>query len=782
MRLLSSVGTNADTPRAALLRAKLSIFRGIALNNPSKKTSVVLFTHSLSGGGVQIAFVRLAEELADAGYRVAIVCQVAAEVSVTVPREKFEVYILDTPHVRQLIRPFLKFTKEWRPDVVISSLPHNNIMMIITKILSLSNWKLIITEHGPLSDLIGFSSDVRFKVLPYVIPVLYPFADAVVAVSKGIADELRRFAPRISRLVVIYNPIVQKRVSAALLDEQGRAVVTEDVPMIIGVGRLSAEKDFALLIRAFAKLCERRPAKLVILGEGPERPVLEKLARDLGRERDVSLRGWVDDLSTYYARARVVGVSSRFEGFGNVIVEALSFGTPVVATDCPFGPREILEGGKYGRLVPMGNHQAFASALEETIDAPPDPELLRGRAADFTVSASLAGYDQLIRTLVPERDRAVVGTSTRRGGPFKLSIYMNDLSGGGVERVQLMLIPTFVAGGFDVTLLLHSSRGELRQSLPPGLKIVEFGTRRTLGDLFPLARYLRRERPDLLVSSLNHNNVVAALAGLLAGLRTKVVICQHNSLSDEAKTLGWKYRVIPFLYRLLDPVIARFVAVSKGVADDMVRITGVRRDRIEPIYNPVIDEGFSIRAAQPVSHPWFENRKGPVFVTAGRLVAQKDHATLIKAFATVVKREPAKLLVLGTGPLREELEALASSLGIAEHIDFLGFKENALPYFREADAFVLSSRYEGLGNVIVEAMRCGTPVITTDCHYGPSEIVENGDFGVLVPVGDSEALAEAMLSSRWRRWTRDQLKKAVDKFETSVITLQYQSLFVKSAG
>lgn len=747
------------------------------MNSPSKKMSVALFTHSLSGGGVQIAFVRLAEELADAGYRVAIVCQVAADATIAIPEAKFEVHILDTPHVRQIIRPFSKFTREWHPDVVISSLPHNNIMMIVTKLLSFSNWKLIITEHGPLNNLIEFSNDVRFRVLPYVIPFLYPFADATVAVSKGIADELRQFAPRITRLAVIYNPIVPRREAIAAPPVR----TADDIPTVIGVGRLSAEKDFVLLIRAFAKLRERRPARLIILGEGPERPALESLARELGCEKDVCLQGWVDDLSPYYSRARVVAVSSRFEGFGNVIVEALSFGTPVVATDCPFGPREILEGGKFGRLVPMGNHQAFADALEQTIDSPPDAELLRSRAEDFTIAASLKGYDQLIRSLLPARAGGPGGSFTERAGRrFRLAIYMNDLSGGGVERMRLILIPTFIAAGFDVTLLLHSTRGELRQSVPSGLRIVEFGTRRTLYDVIPLARFLRRERPDLLLSSLNHNNVVAALAGLIAGRKTKVVICQHNSLSDEARTLGWKYRIIPYLYRLFDPVIARFVAVSKGVADDMARVTGVRRDRIEPIYNPVIDDSFARRAEEPVSHPWFEQRDAVVFVTAGRLVEQKDHATLIKAFAKVVKERPAKLLVLGTGPLRDELEALAKSLGVAEHVDFLGFKENALPYFRESDAFVLASRYEGLGNVIVEAMRCGTPVITTDCPYGPSEIVQEGDFGVLVPVGDSDALAAAMLSDRWRRWSSEELIKSVEKFQTSSVTLQYQSLFNSS--
>jgi glycosyltransferase involved in cell wall biosynthesis len=186
--------------------------------------------------------------------------------------------------------------------------------------------------------------------------------------------------------------------------------------------------------------------------------------------------------------------------------------------------------------------------------------------------------------------------------------------------------------------------------------------------------------------------------------------------------------------------------------------------------------------AAPVEHPWFTTREGPVFVTAGRLVPQKDQATLLRALAIARKRINARLIILGTGPLQASLEKTASDLGIRDAVDFLGFKENPLPYYREADAFVLSSNFEGLGNVLIEALGCGTPVITTDCPYGPAEIVQNGRFGILVPVGDSDAFGEAMASEGWRRWTPDQLKETTDRFRVEDIATQYLATMTAAVG
>jgi glycosyltransferase involved in cell wall biosynthesis len=183
--------------------------------------------------------------------------------------------------------------------------------------------------------------------------------------------------------------------------------------------------------------------------------------------------------------------------------------------------------------------------------------------------------------------------------------------------------------------------------------------------------------------------------------------------------------------------------VSDGIAVELVA-SGLPPSKVSTISNAVIGEDFDDRAMRPVHHAWLENRDRPVFVTAGRLVEMKDHRTLLRAFAIHLRQRPARLMLLGGGPMLEELQALAQALGIGEHVAFEGFVSNPLPYMRAADAFVLSSRSEGFGNVLVEAMGCGTLVVSTDCPYGPADILGHGKYGILVPPRDPEPLAAAL--------------------------------------
>jgi glycosyltransferase involved in cell wall biosynthesis len=359
-----------------------------------------------------------------------------------------------------------------------------------------------------------------------------------------------------------------------------------------------------------------------------------------------------------------------------------------------------------------------------------------------------------------------------------IAIYMQDLAGGGVERLTLDLAREFRARGHRVTLLLHARRGELIDLLPDDLDVVAFGTRRVLNDIGPIARYLRRERPDVLLSSLNHNNIVALLARLWARGTTRVFICQHNALSREAAELGsWKYAVVPRCYRLLSPVAAGIVAVSEGVADDIAATCGIRRDRITAIANPVITPDFAARAMQPLTHPWFDDTAVPVYLTAGRMVAQKDHATLLRAFALhCADGRPARLMILGDGPLRDELVGLARSLGIADRVAMPGFVGNPLPFMRRAAAFVLTSRYEGFGNVLVEALGVGTPVVSVDCRFGPAEILEGGRYGRLVAMGDMAGLAQALSPELRAMWPAEVLQGRARAFTVEVGAERYLEL------
>ena len=364
---------------------------------------------------------------------------------------------------------------------------------------------------------------------------------------------------------------------------------------------------------------------------------------------------------------------------------------------------------------------------------------------------------------------------------LSVAIYMHDFSGGGAERQTLTLARELQDAGTAVSLVVHRIQGEFVDQIPPDLRIVELRGRRTLHDILLIARFLRRERPDVLLTNVDHNNIAGVLAKVLGASRTKVVICQHNALAGEfAVHERWTYQLIPLAYRLLSPFIAAAAGVSDGIAGELIRTAGLPRRKVVTIYNAVIGQDFQERAREGLAHPWFCDNSRPVFVTAGRLVWQKDHSTLLQALA--LHRHAGgmgRLLILGTGPLRGLLEKQAHSLGILDVVEFVGFQTNPLPWFFRADVFVLSARSEGLGNVLVEAMGCGTPVISTDCDYGPREILQSGRYGILVPPRDPHALARVMDSARdlRSRFPASLLMERAAAFSTAACADGFRSLF-----
>ena len=368
------------------------------------------------------------------------------------------------------------------------------------------------------------------------------------------------------------------------------------------------------------------------------------------------------------------------------------------------------------------------------------------------------------------------------GRPLSLAIYMSNLGGGGVERQCLSLAGELQAAGLTVSLVVNRVQGELVDQIPNDLRVVELGGRRTLHDIFILARLLRRERPDIVLTSLDHNNVAGVLAKIVAYCGTKVIISQHNALSGEfACGERWTYRYIPLAYGVLSPFIASAVAVSDGIAGELASTARLPRGKVVTIHNAVIRDDFQDRASQQVTHPWFSD-DAPVFVNAGRLVPQKDHQTLLRALALHRRGGGrGRLLVLGTGPLQDCLQDQARTEGIEDIVEFLGFRSNPLPWFGRADACVLSARSEGFGNVLVEAMGCGTPVISTDCDYGPREILEGGRYGLLVPPRDPAALANALSAARYlrSRFPAELLKERAARFTNAACAAAYRNLFAK---
>jgi glycosyltransferase involved in cell wall biosynthesis len=329
-----------------------------------------------------------------------------------------------------------------------------------------------------------------------------------------------------------------------------------------------------------------------------------------------------------------------------------------------------------------------------------------------------------------------------------IAFFLPSLIGGGAERVTLNLARAIAERGFTVDLVLAAAEGVFLNEVPPTVRVVDLHASRVLRSITPLAAYLRRERPRVLVSSMGHANLAALWAARLAGRVTPVVVTEHNTLSQEAGRQrllsGWLW---PRLLGTCYPWAARIVAVSEGAADDLARTSGLPRDRVEVVYNPVITPTMLAMARQPADHPWLAPGQPPVVLGVGRLTRQKDFGVLVRAFAEVRRRRPARLIILGDGEERAALEALVRELGLGEDVALPGFRDNALAYMAGAGVFALSSAWEGLPTVLIEALAAGTRVVSTDCPSGPREILQDGRLGALVPVGDHAALGAAMLEA-----------------------------------
>ena len=372
------------------------------------------------------------------------------------------------------------------------------------------------------------------------------------------------------------------------------------------------------------------------------------------------------------------------------------------------------------------------------------------------------------------------------GAQTRIALFLSSLEGGGVERVMLNLADAFTVRGYRVDLVLCHLEGPYRKRLPAGVNTVTLRATSALwarlrilashpADLKSLLRpvllsrkvskkfrylpdligYLRRERPHILLSAETNVNLVALWARRLAQVSTRVVVSEHITHSPERKEgfnkRQWDWRLFPSLINRTYSWADAIIAVSRGVADDLFLTTGIPRECMTTIYNPVVTPELFRKAQLPVDHPWFQPSAPPIVLGVGRLHKQKDFPTLLRAFARVRAKQAAHLVILGEANAKEaqlstELLALATQLGIADDIVLPGFVDNPFAYMARASVFVLSSAWEGFGNVIAEALACGCPVVSTDCPSGPAEILEDGKYGPLVPVGDDAALADAISS------------------------------------
>ena len=398
-----------------------------------------------------------------------------------------------------------------------------------------------------------------------------------------------------------------------------------------------------------------------------------------------------------------------------------------------------------------------------------------------------------------------------------VAVLLPSLRGGGAEKVTLFIAAGLLARGHRVSLLLENPVCDYPGDVPAGVRIFflpgrgggeaaalgRFPTpppRSLASDRLPprlrfprlalaaesrhgrwlllastslprwaaaTAAYLDRERPDAVLAMMVRAGAAAAMAKRLTRHRVRTVAVQHNVFKSRREV-----RRARASYPCLDAA----AGVSSGVSAELGRLHVMPRDRIHTVHNPVVPADLDRKIREPAAHPWFDEPGPPVLLSIGRLHRQKDLPTLLAAFARLLAKRRVRLAVLGKGTLLPELRSLTRELRVAEHVDFPGFAANPYAFLARASLFVLSSRHEGLQTVLIEAMACGCPVVSTDCPFGPAEILEDGRWGELVPVGDPEALAAAMSRGLDTPPGRDALRERAKFFGIERAAARYEAL------
>jgi len=357
----------------------------------------------------------------------------------------------------------------------------------------------------------------------------------------------------------------------------------------------------------------------------------------------------------------------------------------------------------------------------------------------------------------------------------RIAIYIPILNIGGAELMMLILAGCFLKSGFAVDLVLSKKAGPLLQLVPEGARLIDLGGKRMLASIWPLAHYLRREHPDAIISGLDIANIIVVWAKLLAFSRTRTLLTIHSHMSILAKDSGRiRDRLYPWLLHLFYRYAYGIVAISNGAAREASRTAGIPLTKIKVVNNPIEIEKIPQLSCVDVEHAWFSpDNNTPVILSVGRMTSAKDYPTLVRAFALLRQRRSARLVILGDGDECSNLEVLVGQMGIAADVYLPGFDLNPYRYMSRCNVFVLSSYFEGFAIVLAEALACGAQVVSTDCPSGPAEILEDGKYGRLVPVGDAVALARAIEDALDHPFPVEGLKERAKAFSSETAVHAY---------
>lgn len=354
-----------------------------------------------------------------------------------------------------------------------------------------------------------------------------------------------------------------------------------------------------------------------------------------------------------------------------------------------------------------------------------------------------------------------------------ISILMPNLKGGGAERVYVNLANNWIKKGYSIEFILMKNDGEFKNLLSDKIKITNLNVTKLRNTFFPLVRYFKKNIPEIILVAMWPLTSYSILAWLFSGKRGKLFVSDHVHLTTAASNeINVSKLYLKLFIKITYPFANGIITVSNGVKKNLIEIGNLNSSKIKVIYNPIFQEIKNSPKNISQIKLWGGNFKHKL-LSVGTLKKQKDHKTLIKAISYLPKDLDVKLVILGEGENRSKLTTLIKKLDLSDRVDLPGFTIDPEPWYNTADLFILSSLWEGFGNVLVEAMKYGLPLISTDCNSGPSEILENGKYGVLVPISDPKILSEAIKKSISKKHNKLKLKERAKYFSIEKASKSY---------
>jgi len=744
----------------------------------AKKQKILFVIHELKLGGAERVIVSLMNHISREKYNIHLIVFKDIGELFNEVRKDITIHNLKASSVKKGTLSLIKQIHYIQPDIVFSGIGFlNGMLSFFIPLLNLLSRRKIYWIARETS-IVSLRREKYPRLIPWLYRNSYKNFDRIVCQSEYMREDLLKvYSIPSHKVTIINNPVDTDRVMQRALEPLAYNF-SKDKTNIVAVGSLREVKRFDLLLEAFALLGD--DYTLTIVGKGKEILALKAYSIRLGISGAVNFVGQQSNPYGYMQKADILVLTSEFEGFPNVLLEANSCGTPVIAFDCPGGTRDIVKEGLNGILVPCKDTKALAQVIKSYKNFNFDAEAIRSYiSSHYGLSEIIKQYEKLF-----DREEGIV-------------FLINSLAKGGAERAMITMTQKLLDQENRVRLISLNSND--RYHIPEGLEMIylskmddsEPGYKRLLAIPYyawKLRSYSRREGITLIQSHLFRANYVNILSQML-GAKHRVQVA-NRSIASRFVNGGLNGKINLWLMRYLYPKAELVISISKKMADDLQQLFGFTNPQ-KVIYNP-----YDIKRIKELSnHEVIEFAFDPnkyYLISVGRLIPLKRYEDSFEVLRELP--DNIELIILGDGLDRERLTALRSKLGLDNRVHLLGEVLNPYKFIKRADLFISTSSVEGFPNVLIESMLCKTAIISTDCISGPREIlapktdinfqlkegIEEAEYGILFPVGDCKALKEAINllyhdAHRCELYVRCANKRAYD-FSVDSIVEEYKEV------